>query len=1324
MKKFLSLVLALVMAMSLVTVSAGAKDFTDSEKLSGEQFEEAVNVMSTMGIIDGYADGSFQPQGTLTRGAAAKIIACMMLGKTTAEALGTQAAPFKDVPVGSTFAGYIAYCSEAGIIDGYSDGTFRPGNTLTGFAFLKMLLTALGYDSAIEGFANNANWTVNVASRAIEAGLTVGNEEFVGTQACTREEACLYATNTLKATLVEYQNKGTSVTINGVEVIQGASTPSVVTSVNANQATSIDDQLYVTGATGQAATWTVEFAEKYQTRLALTEELDEFGRPVHTWTWDREEFGTYIDRDKLITEYTTEVTGRDLYDLLGRYILNNDRLIVTIDGVSDVRRNANIFDADNLVKSNTNAVGDTGNGVLTQVFRDSVDGVIYVAIINTYLAEATDDFDEKNDVLEVEVYGYDTDNDRNIKDLWTDGNNPEGISSRMDADNEDVAVADYKDGDFMMVRIADGQILEVMDPEVISDATLTAFSLTKHTITSGGTVYDQADTRLYDEEVLTEYTAEENLKGLTYNIFLDPYGYFIGLERNEDPDEYVFVTGYDPYTKNLSTAIAEVGAIFVDGSMKTIDVKVDSDLVDAGWRATGNPVENKWYTYSVNSAGVYTLDPVFTATNADPFNNNDRDAAQFAWSYTDAAKSIDKSHVSLPAWDRGGDDQGTANAASSVVYGNADSVYIAVKTTFLENTSKVDKARIIEKVTSTTVGVKNTDIEVDPFEFGVDTIDEDGDIVGTRENASAGVYTLYGDDGYVIAAVVVGENAAASTNYVYVTSRNAEQESYSADEDEHVWTRTVIVNGVETQLTEVGDDLEFIGSSANKGNMQRGEWWKVYYNADDEVMDAELVAGASGDGKVVTDISDIDPDDTVLLMLTDGEVYDADESRTPADLHMKGWTLFLDENNTNGFAVADDAKAVLIEEVDGDQFGEITYYDSKEDNVADAIDDLNTNFNGFLFAIMDDGVATSVIIVDTVNQVTPGGGGAGVAGTDTVVNGDAVLTVDGNGLTAKNVRISTRGNLTYTFGVPAGHANQPVAYDYEVFVDEVRVARGSVDATVSSSNDVDGSINIYEDYAAGDEVVIYIDNVTFPGAPVDDTVELTMDLSNVRLNINGKAYADGAKFEAEVGSVITATIMPTAEAVEGKMVLSELSVTGDANEVTNDGTELTIIAGEDGTLTVAYDYDSYTVSVAAGSAFGWTLGGKTSGSVKAGETVTFTLTQDTADDLDTLPTITVSGLAEDAYEAVLTTEGVAAKDAEYDSGKTYNVGEFVAAVEAGNLYTESSGEYTLVTDVDSYNSGTTYYVRTAEAVEAVEAVITFTFTMPTDDVTVTDITVV
>ena len=123
MKKFLSLVLALVMTMSLVTVGAGAKDFTDDSKIN---YKEAVNVMSAIGVIDGYTDGSFNPTNTLTRGAAAKIICNLILGPTTADALVADAAPYSDVPTSNVFAGYIAYCAKEGIISGYADGTFRP----------------------------------------------------------------------------------------------------------------------------------------------------------------------------------------------------------------------------------------------------------------------------------------------------------------------------------------------------------------------------------------------------------------------------------------------------------------------------------------------------------------------------------------------------------------------------------------------------------------------------------------------------------------------------------------------------------------------------------------------------------------------------------------------------------------------------------------------------------------------------------------------------------------------------------------------------------------------------------------------------------------------------------------------------------------------------------------------------------------------------------------------------------------------------------------------------------------------------------------------
>ena len=212
MKKFLSLVLALVMTMSLVTVSAGAKDFTDSTKI---QYAEAVDVMSAVKVIDGYADGSFNPTATLTRGAAAKIICNLILGPTTASALVADAAPYKDVPANHTFAGYIAYCQKEGIISGYADGTFKPANSLTGYAFMKMLLGALGYKADVEGYTS-PNWSINVAKQAINAGLNKGLKgDFNGVKAVNREEACLYAFNTLKATMVEYD---TTITIGGVTV--------------------------------------------------------------------------------------------------------------------------------------------------------------------------------------------------------------------------------------------------------------------------------------------------------------------------------------------------------------------------------------------------------------------------------------------------------------------------------------------------------------------------------------------------------------------------------------------------------------------------------------------------------------------------------------------------------------------------------------------------------------------------------------------------------------------------------------------------------------------------------------------------------------------------------------------------------------------------------------------------------------------------------------------------------------------------------------------------------------------------------------------------
>ena len=188
MKKFLSLVLALVMTMSLVTISAGATEYKDLTDKGEIQYEEAVAVLNRIGIITGYEDGSFRPETELTRGAAAKIIVSLMIGPEAASALPNDQSPYPDVPAGHTFAGVIGYCKTAGYISGYGDGTFKPADSLTGYAFAKMLLGALGYKSDLENFTGTG-WTMNVARLGNSAGL-FNRLSFQGSEAVNREEAC------------------------------------------------------------------------------------------------------------------------------------------------------------------------------------------------------------------------------------------------------------------------------------------------------------------------------------------------------------------------------------------------------------------------------------------------------------------------------------------------------------------------------------------------------------------------------------------------------------------------------------------------------------------------------------------------------------------------------------------------------------------------------------------------------------------------------------------------------------------------------------------------------------------------------------------------------------------------------------------------------------------------------------------------------------------------------------------------------------------------------------------------------------------------------
>ena len=510
MKKFLSLALALVMTMSLVTISAGAKDFTDNSKIT---YSDAVDVMSAIKVVDGYAEGDFRPANTLTRGAAAKIICNMILGPTTAGALPTSVAPFKDVPAGSTFAGYIAYCSQQKIINGYADGTFRPSGTLNGYAFMKMLLGALGYDGSIEGFTG-ANWSVNVAKLAMGIGLDDGlTDGFNGSKAVTREEACLYAFNTLQADMVEYSDRGSSITVGGVEIVTNPSKATPVTT--ATKSNTIKDEV---ADDDDVNVYTVQFGERYFKDLEKNtkNEYDKFGRPAAQWAYDDEEI--CVIADEADASYTEGVKAEDVYGDLN--LKDSKDYKVYVDGEDQ-------GDSDKVTVEDKDVdVELSGNGTLVEFYKDEA----RMIVIHTFIAEIDDVDTNDDDERIVTVNGMDF------------------VTEEFEEDDMVLYTVGGKDSDEIQTMVAAEKLTGELTKKVGE----------KYTI--DGTVYELSANKAEIDETVSPKN--------DVDFYLDSYGYIVKLDEAEGEvsvENLAFVL--DAGTQRGKWA----ELLFADGKTKVVD---------------------------------------------------------------------------------------------------------------------------------------------------------------------------------------------------------------------------------------------------------------------------------------------------------------------------------------------------------------------------------------------------------------------------------------------------------------------------------------------------------------------------------------------------------------------------------------------------------------------------------------------------------------------------------------------------------------------------------------------------------------------------------
>ena len=191
---------------------AGAA-FTDSADIKVDT--EVVDTLVALGVVNGYDDGSFKPNGTVTRAEMAKMIYVLRTGNSDASAYNDDKTSFTDI--GSHWArGYIKYCQSLGIIAGKSNTKFCPNDKVTAQEAAKMLLVTLGYDAAKAGLVGT-NWAAKTNALADETGLLEDvNTSF--TAACPRQYAAQLIYNTIDTPTVVWRDDAyTNVTLLGTD---------------------------------------------------------------------------------------------------------------------------------------------------------------------------------------------------------------------------------------------------------------------------------------------------------------------------------------------------------------------------------------------------------------------------------------------------------------------------------------------------------------------------------------------------------------------------------------------------------------------------------------------------------------------------------------------------------------------------------------------------------------------------------------------------------------------------------------------------------------------------------------------------------------------------------------------------------------------------------------------------------------------------------------------------------------------------------------------------------------------------------------------------
>ena len=548
LKKVLSLVLCVAMMLSVMVMSTGATSFSDEDEFS-PQYKEAAEVLTGMGVIQGYEDGSyFLPQRNITRAQ----VATMIYRAVTHDVNDTQTGiykdynKFKDVPSTDWSAGYVNYCANGEIIKGFTPDTFGPLKNVTGYQVLAMILRAVGYDANDE-FTGDG-WAIRVATTAQQLDILENVQEATLGEPATRELVAELIFQTMtKVDMVDY-----------------------------------------TPAFGYQPTWPRETLGEDEFGLTKGDRdtIDDWGRPGYVWSYDTGDKSTTIEEAALAT-YKTAVTECDVADD------TTDK-----DATYDLYVNSDKNNAGEYTINATDTTTKIGaQGRLTEVYTDRI------VMIDTFLAQVDSVKDATFDAA-----GH-MKTPATINLVVYDGKNSEltltnGETNYPYTEDQMVLLNAYtngtnnaKESGYVITADKDGKYGEIIGAATAVTGTQTIIYNNADQHNVNGTVYDDAMKFIRDE-------AGASTANFTW--FFDQYNNLIGATKIAADTNYGVITDIW-WAGNTAdgSGTAQANVTYMDGTTGTVtigEITVNTGAVGQKYSAaTGEP------TYSVDITDIMAV---------------------------------------------------------------------------------------------------------------------------------------------------------------------------------------------------------------------------------------------------------------------------------------------------------------------------------------------------------------------------------------------------------------------------------------------------------------------------------------------------------------------------------------------------------------------------------------------------------------------------------------------------------------------------------------------------------------------------------------------